>query len=104
MQGHSVDPDDPKIGAIIVDVEELGVVLKFLAALPDPIWRDFFGRETHIALAKQGQAPATEDFRNPDPNTGISDISYKTYAPRLAERIKREYWLHMCQSLLNQVR
>jgi HNH endonuclease len=90
-KGTLVDPDDPKIGAIIVDVEELGVVLEVPSGrCLIPFGEIFSGEKLILHWLKQGQAPSTEDFRNPDPNTGISDISYKTYAPRLAERIKRE--------------
>ena len=91
-KGDLVDPQNSRIKAIIDELTENGIFLKLpertkhLCPFEEIINS---GKIIHYWL-KKGLSPESVDFREPNKAISVPSISNNSYAPRLAERIRRE--------------
>ena len=92
-KGHLIDPEKTTLTPIIESVGDKNVNLKFQSGKRRPCsYREIINSEKIIRfwLAK-GVAPESKDFRNPDQAIDAESIANDTYAPALAERIRKQF-------------
>ena len=91
-KGHLIDPEKKTLTPIIETVDDQSIGLKFQNGNYRACsYREIIDSEKVIRfwLAK-GMAPESNDFRNSDPAILAEKISNTTYAPALAERIRKQ--------------
>ncbi|WP_319576010.1 HNH endonuclease [uncultured Desulfobacter sp.] len=91
-KGHLIDPEKKTLTPIIETVDDQSIGLKFQNGnYRTCSYREIIDSEKVIRfwLAK-GMVPESNDFRNSDPAILAEKISNTTYAPALAERIRKQ--------------
>ena len=90
--GDSVNPENSNLHATIVEVTDKGVRITIRNGKKRAIsFQEIIGADKVILnCLASGKEPVWKDFRDPDPSIKTKPINNYSYAPPLAERIRRE--------------
>ncbi len=88
----SVDPENPALNAKIVAVSDKGVRITIRSGKKRSIsFREIIDADKVILdCRKRGKEPVWTDFRGPNPAIKAKPINNNSYAPPLAERVRRQ--------------
>src|SRR5208283_1917356 len=90
--GESVNPENPDLNAKIVAVTDKGVRITIRNGKKRSIsFREIIDADKVILGCRaRGKEPVWTDFRDPNPAIYAKPINNRSYAPPLAERIRRQ--------------